>query len=63
MLFMRVCNVFCFNFGYGTQGPGRPNTVTEQLPLVVNIDCKDAEQSTDDALSLHVLNRILFTWY
>lgn len=45
------------------RGPGRPSTVTEQLPLVVNVDCKDAEQSTDDASSLHVPNKLLFTWY
>ena len=45
------------------RGPGRPRTVTEQLPLIVDVDCKDVKQDTDDASLLYVSNKLLYTWY
>ena len=45
------------------RGPGRPRTITEQLPLIVDVDCKDVKQDTDDASLLYVPNKLLYTWY
>ena len=42
------------------RGSGRPRTVTEQLPLIVDVDCKDVKQDTD---VLYVPNKLLYTWY